>query len=217
MPPPYQPWPTYGSGWCLLDSASRPTPATVPNGLQPGDVLLYCPRSPDLIQSGIAQAQEYVFGQQDGQFTHVAIYDGAGRVYDATPNSHVALRPLHQMHIDGWLRARRLTGVSAAEQADICAEAAGIAASRARYSRAQAFAHGLLAASATLAPRWQQLFTALVLATHGNQDQVFYCSGFVQRVHNNTVGFGAWHPYMVAPLPASFSVTANWSEVSLSW
>jgi hypothetical protein len=189
----------------------------VPSGLQPGDVLLYCPRDPDTVQAGIARAQEFILGPSHACFTHVAIYAGAGMVHDATPSSQVATRALHQMHVDGWLRARRLDGVTPPDQTAICTQAAAIVASKARYSKLQAAVHGMLAASAVLAPDWQMAINVLVQATQGKQDRIFYCSGFLQRVHLRSVGFGAWHPHMVAPLPASFSVTAKWSEVSISW
>jgi hypothetical protein len=200
-----------------LDTASRPKPTAIPQGLEPGDLLLYRPRVPDLTQATVTKAQRWVYGAADADYIHVALYGGAGIVHDAAPQSQVSTRPLAAMALDGWLRARRLAGVTSVDQQALCGEATAIIANGARYGRVKAFVHGLLAAAAVLPPNWNQLISDLVHATQGQQERVFYCSGFVQRVHVNAIGFGAWHPGLLAALPATFSCDPKWQDVPLRW
>lgn len=185
-----------------------------PKGLEPGDVLMYCPVAPTPRQSAIVVAQEAM--QRGGDrahvcFTHLAIYIGNDEVVDASPQTNIARRSIVDAIGGGHVRARRLRGITPTMQQDVCRVASQ---QRGNYAFLQAVVDTLLHGAP---PHWMNALKKLNTALPTQPRSNFYCSSLVEFVYASTVHISVLGPGIAAPMPFVFSADPQFDELPIYW
>lgn len=165
-------WPlNWPPSWSVLPPPP-PGKGPVPNGLEPGDIILCCPSSPNNAQKAIISAQLLLMGVSPHiNFTHAAIYRDNGMAFDSTRATNISLRPYEDIAAGAHIRARRFRGATPTMQWDLCATATQF---RGKYNLLQATTDALIASLApTLSSNWQQ---ALRKWINGTSDPMHRCT-----------------------------------------
>lgn len=212
----FDPWPAkWPRGWHVLDTPA-PSGRGIPVRLAPGDVLLFSPSTPTLVQEAIIRAQRLAAPSlADASFTHVALYLGGGDIIDATLHNGVSVRPMAGALTEvGVMRARRLKGVDHAVATSICQTALSLVG--ARYAAVKSVIDALFdAALRTHAVAW---YPALNKAMpFGISPRTpFYCSGLIEYSYAMAarVSFLAGS---AAVMPHTLSSTTELVEVAARW
>lgn len=81
-----------------------------------GDVVLF-QRTAKSMGDAVARLQRLARLGADSDWTHVGIYDGFGRVWDAMPGSNVRTRSMQDVFADeNWVRIRRVLDLPASKE-----------------------------------------------------------------------------------------------------
>lgn len=183
-----------------------------PSGLQKGDVLLFTPELPNGAQNTIVVAQEMVSSRVHASFTHVGLYMGNGDVYDATPWGGVALRHFNEvMPKPGWVRARRMMGITPLQQDAVCQQATQL---HGNYALLQAFVDTVLLAATTRYASAVQLLTKQT-PTPFHPKRAFYCSSLVQEAYVQGINVSLIAAGSPAALPCTLSAANGFAEVQI--
>lgn len=195
----------------LLGLRKRSAPAKDHTRLlnaQPGDLILYCPDTPNLKQRLILAGQRLAFTREHACFTHIALVVDEGRIIDSVSNGGVAERDLSTLSKDGWLRVRRPKDITPAQREAVCRLARNTADEKRPYNGLRALVDGLRL-DVNRKP-WKTMLA------NPNLEDAFYCGELVDAIYlaerGDTVVDGA-----KAPLPAAFSASELFEDVKAEY
>lgn len=83
---------------------------------QAGDVFIF-QRTDKSILDAVAKLQRLARFRDESDWTHVGIYDGFGRVWDAMPGSNIRTRSMQDVFsAESWIRVRRVPELRASKE-----------------------------------------------------------------------------------------------------
>ncbi|WP_374562312.1 hypothetical protein [Ideonella sp.] len=173
------------------------------------------------MQHTIIGAQRLVYPFCHSAFTHVAMYAGKDHVFDAALKPGVSHRLFTSASGASFIRVRRLVGLTALEQFDLCDYADQLCGP---YGLGGAIMAGVRASFAgQISTSWRCVFRKLFPVgakppTAPSPDQALYCGEYVDLVYRQITAVSVVDGRMnFAPLPAAFSESQEFEDVRVHW